>query len=329
MPAGRPAFDGTFRCSAALAIRDNKNLRVRLPLNELKIIGKNISEMLDFQDVIADEVNVKNVTISDKIDEFASQKLQINFKKIGAKYGAKVKEINEAARVGNFKKIDDNAIEIAGVKLVDDEFEIKFLTNDQDEKKFAIMTLPSNDCLVLLDIEITQDLIDEGISRDIVRLIQQSRKAADLNVSDHIEILIFSPNQAILEVAKKEVRLKVIPLHSLSLSVYCIFNKLQYNPPLASSSACIPFSISCPLSITIIWWALRMVCKWWAMTKTVRFRISADIACCILYSLTGSTLLVISSNRRMGASLRKARAMERRCFCPPDSPKPFSPIFVS
>ena len=60
--------------------------------------------MLDFQDVIADEVNVKNVTISDKIDEFASQKLQINFKKIGAKYGAKVKEINEAARVGNFKK---------------------------------------------------------------------------------------------------------------------------------------------------------------------------------------------------------------------------------
>ena len=100
-------------------------------------------------------------------------------------------------------------------------------------------------------------------------------------------------------------------------------------PPLASSSACIPFSIGCPLSITIIWWALRMVCKWWAMTKTVRFRISTDIACCILYSLTGSTLLVISSKRRIGASLRKARAMERRCFCLPESPKPFSPIFVS
>ena len=132
-----------------------------------------------------------------------------------------------------------------------------------------------------------------------------------------------------IEVAKKRGVDQTPHLHIFHWLGYCMDSNLQYIPFFAASSACVPFSTRCPLSITIIWLALRMVCKWWAMTKTVRFRIREDIACCILYSLTGSTLLVISSKRMMGASLRNARAIESLCFWPPDNPKPFSPIFVS
>jgi len=190
-------------CSTALSIRDNKNLRVRLPLNELKIIGKNASRILPFKEIIAEEVNVKNIAIEEKIEGIAELKLQINFKKIGAKYGQRVKEITEAARKGEWKKISDKEIEIAGIKLIDDEFEIKLMTNNQNDKKFVIAALPTNDCLVSLDIEVTPELSQEGIARDIVRAIQQSRKDAGLNVSDHIKVQISADNKLILQVAEK------------------------------------------------------------------------------------------------------------------------------
>ena len=82
-------------CSTALSIRDHKNLRVRLPLSSLSIIGTNSSLLQDFKEIIADEVNVKEVITKDDFTEFAELKLQINFKKIGAKFKEKVKEINE------------------------------------------------------------------------------------------------------------------------------------------------------------------------------------------------------------------------------------------
>lgn len=189
-------------CSVALSIRDNKNLRVRLPLNKLTVIGKNAARILPFKEIIAEEVNVKSIEIKEEIAELAELKLQINFKKIGAKFGSKIKEITEATKRGEWQKISEKEIEIAGVKLTDDDFEIKLATKNSDEKKFAIAALPTNDYLVQLDIEVTKDLEDEGIARDVIRAIQQNRKDADLNISDHINLRIFSTNSRILEVAK-------------------------------------------------------------------------------------------------------------------------------
>lgn len=194
-------------CSVALSIRDNKNLRVRLPLNQLIVIGKNAARILPFKEIIAEEVNVKNIEIKEEISDLAELKLQVNFKKIGAKFGQKVKEITESVKKGEWKKTSENEVEIAcakfSVKLVDDEFEIKLTAKNQDEKKFAIIALPTNDCLVQLDIEITKDLEEEGIARDIVRAIQQNRKEADLDISNRIKIKIYSSNKVILDVAQK------------------------------------------------------------------------------------------------------------------------------
>jgi isoleucyl-tRNA synthetase len=189
-------------CSTALSIRDNKNLRVRLPLKSLVVIGKNAARILPFIEIIADEVNVKSVQIKEEISDLAELKLQINFKKIGAKFGSKIKEITNCVKCGDWQKISEKEIAIAGVNLVDDEFEIKLAVKNSDEKKFAILALPTNDYLVQLDIEITKDLEDEGIARDIVRAIQQNRKDADLDISQRINLKIFSSNLHILQVAK-------------------------------------------------------------------------------------------------------------------------------
>lgn len=189
-------------CSVVLGIRDQKNLRVRLPLQRLSIVGRNAKELQDFKEIICDEVNVKELVFGDDFSDYGELKLQINFKKIGAKYGAKVKEITQAMRENNWQKIDDKTIEIAGLKLIDDEFELKLTTKNFDEKKFSIMPLQSNDFLVILDIELTKNLEDEGIARDIVRSIQQNRKVANLDISEKIDLEIYSSNPRILEVAK-------------------------------------------------------------------------------------------------------------------------------
>ncbi len=185
-------------CSTALFIRDQKNLRVRLPLNKLTIIGKQAARMLDYKDIIADEVNVKNIEIKPEIGDLAEVKLQINFKKVGAKLGSKMKEITAAAGKNNWTKIAENKIEIIGETLVDDEFEIKLITKNPGNTS----ALPSNDCLVELDINVTPELEEEGLARDIVRAIQQNRKDANLDVSNRIKVAFFSNNKSFLKVIK-------------------------------------------------------------------------------------------------------------------------------
>jgi len=189
-------------CSVALSIRDNKNLRVRLPLKSLTIIGKNTTNLNVFKEIIAEEVNVKDIILKEQIEEFAETKLIINFKKIGAKYGAKIKEITQAVKENKWQKISDKKIEIANLLLVDDEFEFKLDIKNNSQKDIAIAVLPTNDYLVILDINVTKDLENEGIARDIVRAIQQNRKEANLNISDFINIKISSDNSRIIEVVK-------------------------------------------------------------------------------------------------------------------------------
>jgi isoleucyl-tRNA synthetase len=187
-------------CSTALAIRDNKKLRVRLPLNSLKVIGKDSQKILDFKDIIADEINVKNIEVAEDFSDLADLKLQINFKKIGSKLGPKIKEITTAIKEGNWTKISETEVEVAGVNLKDDDFELKLAIKDYDQEKYAIQPLSTNDYLISLDIEITKELEDEGIARDIIRAIQQNRKDADLDISHHINVKIFCQDSKIAKV---------------------------------------------------------------------------------------------------------------------------------
>ncbi len=199
-------------CTTVLFIRDQKNLRVRLPLNKITIFNyssqndsiKNIQNNESYQDLIKDEVNVKNieiVEISDKDKAVAELKLQINFKKVGVKLGARMKEISKEVLLGNWQKIVENGeqkIKINDVILENDEFEIKLIAKDTN---FSA-TLSSNDCVVQLDVNITKELEEEGIARDIIRTIQQNRKEANFDVSDRINVFLYSADQKILNVIK-------------------------------------------------------------------------------------------------------------------------------
>lgn len=194
-------------CSSTLSIRDNKNLRVRLPLSSLTIIGKNSEKFIKYFEIIAEEVNVKKIDLATDINEYAEYKLQLNFKKIGAKFGAKIKAMTQAVKENNWKLLENNKISICDEILENDDFEIKLSTKNIDEKKYAIISLPSNDYLVMLNIEITAELESEGIARDVIRAIQQNRKDAMLNITDRINVILFSSQSKILENVRKNIQL--------------------------------------------------------------------------------------------------------------------------
>ncbi len=170
-------------CSVALFLRDKENIRVRLPLNEIKIIGKDIEELKKYQDIILEEINVKNITFETDLDKIATFVLQVDLKKLGAKYGEGLKNIIKNVKENNWKQINKNQVEIGDVVLEEDEYSVKLKAKKESKN---IQALSNNKALIELDFTITAELELEGLARDLIRIIQQKRKDANLNLSDRI-----------------------------------------------------------------------------------------------------------------------------------------------
>ncbi len=180
-------------CNAALSVRNTQNLRVRLPLASLTVIACGHAFPQEFEDIIRDEVNVKEVKASGAFDDYASLKLQVHFPKIGARMGAKTKDIIAAVKQGKWEQNKSGGISVAGETLEHGEYEL--LLEPKPDYKNSAAPLASNDALVVLDTKITPQLEKEGIARDMVRLIQQARKDAGLDVSDRIALTLNVPDK--------------------------------------------------------------------------------------------------------------------------------------
>ena len=169
-------------CTAILSIRSTENIRVRQPLSSATLYGKGAERLKRFADLIADEVNVKQVRFSDALESAAAFKLQVFFPVVGKRLPALVKQIIPASKAGQWEKLPNGNLSIAGTELLPEEFTLLL---EPKEKKGA-QALSSNDALVVLDLALTPELIAEGFARDVVRAVQQARKDADLAISEHI-----------------------------------------------------------------------------------------------------------------------------------------------
>jgi isoleucyl-tRNA synthetase len=174
-------------CNTSLAIRNKTNIRVRQPLYMLTIASRH--EFSNGQrylfPIIQDEVNVKNVSTLIFSDDYATLKLSINSAVLGKRLPEKMKQILPASKKGEWKQVD-STVEIAGEKLLAGEYTLQL--EPKPEYKERAQALSTNDALVILDIKLTDELISEGLARDLVRMIQQARKDANFNVSDRIRL---------------------------------------------------------------------------------------------------------------------------------------------
>ena len=172
-------------CSVALSIRKAHSRRVRLPLSELAVSHPDSSELESFVDIIADEVNVKKVTLATEISGAASAVLQVLPGALGPRLGGRTQDVIKAVKAGNWRQ-DGEQVFAGDIELFAGEYNLKMVAAEGT----ASSALGDGLGMVALDIEITPELAAEGTARDLIRLVQQARREADLEVSDRIELTL-------------------------------------------------------------------------------------------------------------------------------------------
>jgi isoleucyl-tRNA synthetase len=177
-------------CNAGLSVRNAENIRVRQPLAKLTLVTAGAGALAAFSDIIKDEINVKEVVLEEEVAAFADFKLKINFPVLGKRLPAKMKQIIPASKKGEWERLADGRIEICGEVL--ESAECAFLLDPKEKK--GTQALSTNDALVVLDLDVSDELKREGIARDVVRFIQQSRKEADLTITDRIALKVVTDN---------------------------------------------------------------------------------------------------------------------------------------
>ena len=169
-------------CSAGKFIREEKNLRNRLPLSSLTLIGAELSPA--YQEIVKDELNVKQIKFDENLSAYADKKLYLYTPLLGKTLGKDMGNVMAAYKQNNWSLNDDGTLNIAGLNLSPDLFEVRL---DMKEG-VAGLAFAQNKAVVTLDTTLTPALKREGMARDFVRLVQTLRKEKDFNISDRIHL---------------------------------------------------------------------------------------------------------------------------------------------
>jgi isoleucyl-tRNA synthetase len=191
-PAELPADDALVAAmdlvrevaSAGHSIRKASGLRARLPLRSLTVAGRADDGLVALSDLIASELNVKDVRFSDDVRGLADEVLAIVPSVLGPRLGKATQTVIAAARRGEWTQSSDGTVEVGGAPLLAGEYSLQL--RPVDEK--AARVLAGGKGIAVLDLETDEALEAEGVARDVVRLVQQARRGAGLNVSDRIRL---------------------------------------------------------------------------------------------------------------------------------------------
>jgi isoleucyl-tRNA synthetase len=182
--------------SSGLALRKSRGLRVRLPLADLTVVARDPASLEGFTDILRDELNVKHVSMHpftpESLDDFGiTQKLTVNSRALGPRIGKDVQKVIQAAKAGDWLVVEHGVV-VGGIELLAGEYELEPHAAD-DARAIAFL---DGDGFVVLDTATTPELEAEGLARDLVRAVQDTRKAAKLDVSDRIALTLYFGSRA-------------------------------------------------------------------------------------------------------------------------------------
>ncbi len=179
--------------SLVLSLRKRENLKVRQPLSRMLIpvMYAGMQEQVEqVSDLIRTEVNVKTIEFITDTAGVVTKKIKPNFKALGPKYPQQMKAI--AAAVQQFTQDDIFSLERVGSYALQlGETQVLLLLEDVDILSEDIpgwLVASQGKLTVALDIQLTDELIDEGIARELVNRIQKLRKDSDFEVTDQIAV---------------------------------------------------------------------------------------------------------------------------------------------
>ncbi|MGV0625827.1 isoleucine--tRNA ligase [Mycolicibacter minnesotensis] len=178
-------------CSAASSVRKAHQLRVRLPLPKLTVAVDDPRRLAPFTDLIADELNVKAVELTDDIAGYGRFELTVDAKVAGPRVGKDVQAAIKAVKAGEGTVNPDGTLQAGPVVLLEGEYSSKLVAADPE----YTVALPEGMGLVVLDSAVTPELEAEGWAKDRIRELQDLRKNTGLEVSDRITVVIAVPEE--------------------------------------------------------------------------------------------------------------------------------------
>ena len=181
--------------SLVLSLRKKANIRVRQPLSKIMIPVANEEMKTQIEKVshlIMSEVNIKEIEFLSPDNNILVKNVKPNFKTLGKKYGKQMKQIQayftnmSQDEIHTFEKNNGTHLNIDGVDV---ELTLEdALISTQDIPGWAVTS--QDDLTVALDMTITDELMQEGLAREIVNRVQNLRKTGGFEVTDRIELII-------------------------------------------------------------------------------------------------------------------------------------------
>jgi isoleucyl-tRNA synthetase len=177
--------------SLGLSARNSAGIKVRQPLGEVafSVPGGQAEIVGRYADLIADELNVKSVSVLDKAEDVVTYSLNPIPKLLGPRFGQDFPKIQKLLREGDATSYartllagNDITVPYDGKEAVLTPEEVEVKRNPAEGYAVAEEAY----CLAALNVVLTDDLAAEGLARDFVRRVQELRKTADFEVDDHI-----------------------------------------------------------------------------------------------------------------------------------------------
>lgn len=190
--------------SSTLSMRKAKQIRVRQPLSKLTVVVEDTAAVAAYDEILKSELNVKNVELC-TLEDAGSQglkiihELRVNARVAGKRLRKDVQFAIKASKSGAWH-VDASGAPVCetpngDITLEEGEYELINSVEEQNAEEAAnsvSAALPTGG-FVILDTELNDDLVAEGYARDVIRSVQDARKAAGLEVSDHIALKLTVP----------------------------------------------------------------------------------------------------------------------------------------
>ena len=186
------------------ACRNTANIKNRQPINTMFVKAE--YELTDFyKDIIADELNVKKVVFTNDVREFTSYTFKPQLRTVGPKYGKQLGAIKKYLEELDGNAAMDTLQKDGALKFTAGDVEVSLTEEDlliEMTQKEGYVTEADNSMTVVLDTNLTPELIEEGFVLELISKIQTMRKDAGFEVTDHIRVA-FADNDKIEEIAQK------------------------------------------------------------------------------------------------------------------------------
>ncbi|MBR5733166.1 MAG: isoleucine--tRNA ligase, partial [Lachnospiraceae bacterium] len=186
------------------ACRNEANIKQRQPLAKMYVkCGKELSEF--YREIIEDELNVKTIEFKDDVASFTDYTFKPNFKTLGKRFGGKINTVKELLLGLDGVKAMEELKATGAVTVVLDGTPEKIEEADltiESKKVEGFVTGEDHGITVVMDTNLTPELIEEGYVREVISKVQTMRKDADFEVMDHITLYV-SGNDKIADIVKR------------------------------------------------------------------------------------------------------------------------------